>query len=222
MGLFHFPLDADSVSFGFGGQSARSDEDLLVGLMEACRDIADPRASVRIALCAQGGLTDLVDGVAVPGAAQIRTAVRFANEVAGRVAAGRAARRRLSRPADVAAVATCELVGAERERLLLLVCDAGNRLMGTTVMTEGTVDRLLIPVRETLAVVLQLGGRAFAVAHNHPSGDTTPSQADLAGTRALAAAANVVGLRFLGHVIVAREAWQAVDSGQGGEGGVDG
>jgi DNA repair protein RadC len=218
------PVETDSVSFSSGGLPThpQSDEELLVGLLEVCRDIASPRASVRIALRAQGRLPELIDGIVTPEAVPLQTVVWLASEVARRVAAGRAARRQLARPADVAAVATCELAGAERERLLLLVCDAGNKLLHMTVITEGTADRLLLPVREILAFVLQRGGRGFAVAHNHPSGDTTASQSDLAGTRALTDAARVVGLRSLGHVIVAGEEWQAVGSGEVREGGVDG
>lgn len=64
-------------------------------------------------------------------------------------------------------------------------------------------DRSLLPVRDVLNAVLRHDGRAFAVAHNHPSGDPTPSDADRKATADLAVGARTVGLRFLGHVIVA-------------------
>jgi hypothetical protein len=216
------PTESASVSSFAPSIRLPSDHDLLVGLMEVCRQVADPRASVRMALGAHGRVADLVDGAAASDTDVLMTVVRLANEVARRVAADQASRRRLARPADVAAVATCELAGAERERLLLFVCDAGNKLLHMTVIAEGTADRLLIPVREILTYVLQHGGRGFALAHNHPSGDTKESQADVAGTRALADAAQATGLRFLGHVIVAGEAWQAVGSADSCEGGIDG
>jgi DNA repair protein RadC len=78
------------------------------------------------------------------------------------------------------------------------------------VLTEGSIDRSLLPVRDILNAVLRHDGRAFAVAHNHPSGDPTPSDTDRRATAELAAAAQVVGLRFLDHVIVSGEKWRSV------------
>jgi DNA repair protein RadC len=76
--------------------------------------------------------------------------------------------------------------------------------------TYATLYRSLLPVRDILNAVLRHDGRAFAVAHNHPSGDPTPSEADRRATAELSAAANVVGLRFLDHVIVAGDEWRSV------------
>jgi len=63
--------------------------------------------------------------------------------------------------------------------------------------------------------VLRNDGVAFALAHNHPSGDLTPSPHDLRATAQIDAAARVVGLRFLDHLIVAGQGWiSSKDSGQ--------
>ena len=113
-------------------------------------------------------------------------------------------------PEDVARVARRELDGARRERLLVLVCDAAHRVKRTIVVSEGSVDRSLVPVREILNAVLRHDGRAFALAHNHPSGTPEPSDADRHATEGVKAAATVAGLRFLGHVTLADDAWQAV------------
>jgi len=68
----------------------------------------------------------------------------------------------------------------------------------------------MVPVREILNAVLRHDGRAFALAHNHPSGDPEPSDADRQATDDVKAAATVAGLRFLGHVVVAADEWRAV------------
>jgi DNA repair protein RadC len=75
------------------------------------------------------------------------------------------------------------------------------------VITEGSSDQCLVPVREILTAVLLHDGAAFAVAHNHPSGDVVPSVADELVTGALSDAAHAVGLDFLGHVVVGGERW---------------
>jgi DNA repair protein RadC len=92
-------------------------------------------------------------------------------------------------PAEVAAAAHPELATARRERVLVLVCDAANRLRRTVVVSEGAIDRSLVPVREILNAVLRHDGRAFALAHNHPSGVPEPSDADRHATTEVTAAA---------------------------------
>ena len=111
---------------------------------------------------------------------------------------------------DVAHAAARELQGARRERVIVLVADAANRLQRTVVVSEGAIDRSLVPVREILNAVLRNDGRAFAIAHNHPSGDATPSDADRRATADVAAAARTAGLRFLGHVVVTDGGWCSI------------
>ena len=70
----------------------------------------------------------------------------------------------------------------------------------------------MVPVREILNAVLRHDGRAFALAHNHPSGDPTPSTSDVRSTGRVVEAADALGLRFLKHVIIAGTRWQRVHS----------
>jgi DNA repair protein RadC len=110
-------------------------------------------------------------------------------------------------PSDVAGIAFREIGGHPRERVIVIVCDAANHPLRTVVVSDGAVDRSLMPVREILNAVLRWDGRAFAVAHNHPSGDPDPSPADVDATRRFAEAAKIVGVRFLGHVVVGSRRW---------------
>ena len=111
---------------------------------------------------------------------------------------------------DLARVARRELDGLRRERVLVIVCDAANRVQRTVFVSEGSVDRSLVPIREILNAVLRHDGRAFAIAHNHPGGNPEASRADKQATADIQAAARVVGLRFLGHLIVADDRWRLV------------
>lgn len=114
--------------------------------------------------------------------------------------------------ADVGALAYGELAGLRRERVLVIVCNAANRVLRTETVSEGSMDRSLVPVREILNAVLRHDGRAFAIAHNHPAGDPEPSEADRRATAEVREAAKVVGLRFLGHVVVAGDGWSEIPS----------
>ncbi len=118
-------------------------------------------------------------------------------------------------PADVAAFAQRELSGRRRERLLTIVCDAANRPIKTVVVADGALDRCRFPIREILNAVVRFDGRAFALAHNHPSGVPEPSENDVLATAAIADAARVVGVRFLGHVVVVECDWRTVPTPTG-------
>lgn len=105
-------------------------------------------------------------------------------------------------PEDVARVAGPHLVGHPRERVVVLVCNARNQVRGVVTVAQGGIDRAPLPVREILNAVLRHDGRAFALAHHHPSGEPCPSQSDIRATRAVLEGARATGLRFLGHVLV--------------------
>jgi DNA repair protein RadC len=116
----------------------------------------------------------------------------------------------LRTPEDVARVARRELGGLRRERVLVLVCDSANRLRQTVAVSEGSIDKSLVPVREILNAALRHDGRAFAIAHNHPSGNPEPSPADVRATSEIQEAAAVVGLRFLGQVVIGSPSWRSI------------
>lgn len=121
----------------------------------------------------------------------------------------------LKSPADVAGIAQRESASSRRECVLVLVCDARNRLTRLVRVSEGSVDHSHVPVREVLNATLRYDGHGFAVAHNHPSGDPTPSKSDLRVTLELEEAARTVGLRFLDHVVVTTTEWQiAAETGR--------
>ncbi|MCC6175479.1 MAG: DNA repair protein [Chloroflexi bacterium] len=187
----------------------------LALVLQAGHDGIEPLNLANVILADQGNLAALarahVDDLArLPGMDAARAAAVVAAFQLARLAARESAPTVLRRPADVADIATAELGGAQRERVIVLVCDAGNRLRRVVRVSEGSVDRALFPLREILNTVLRYDGRAFAVAHGHPAGDPEPSDADVGATRELSAAARIVGLRFLGHVVVAGSAWQIV------------
>jgi DNA repair protein RadC len=150
-----------------------------------------------------------LSGVGVAKAAAVVAAVHLGRRAAVAPQVGRVLRG----PSDVASAARPALEGLRRERVVVLVCDGANRLRTNVIVSEGSSDRSPVPIREILNAVLRHDGRAFAIAHNHPSGDTAPSAADVQATGDVANAARIVGLRFLGQVIIAGQAWEPVAAG---------
>lgn len=112
--------------------------------------------------------------------------------------------------AAIAELVAPMLARERREKVVVLVADAANRALRVVPVATGGVDSSPLPVREVLHAVLRYDGRAFALAHNHPSGDPTPSVQDRETTAAVGRAAAAVGLRFLDHVVVAGRSWRRV------------
>jgi DNA repair protein RadC len=130
-----------------------------------------------------------------------------------RRATGASQARVIRRPEDVVDAVRPLLTGLRRERVVVVVCDTAHRVRRVEIVSEGAADRSLFPVREILNVALRHDGRAFALAHNHPSGDPEPSEVDRGATEAVIAGARAVGLRFLGHVVVAHARMAEVNPG---------
>ncbi len=92
-----------------------------------------------------------------------------------------------------------------REQFRILFLDKKNRLLADEVQQEGTVDHTPVYVREVVKRALELSATAIILVHNHPSGDPTPSRADIEMTRNIVLAAKNLGIAVHDHVIVGRE-----------------
>lgn len=90
------------------------------------------------------------------------------------------------------------------EGFRVLFLDTKNALIADEAQGDGTVNRLLVFPREVVKRALDLGASAVILAHNHPSGDPTPSDADIATTRAIVDAATPLGIVVHDHIIVSR------------------
>ena len=106
--------------------------------------------------------------------------------------------------ADVAAL-LCEHVrpdAAETEQLVLAVLDTKNAIIGVETVYVGNVSGSPVRVCEVFRTAVRLNATSMVVAHNHPSGDPTPSQADIEITRELARAGRILDIELLDHVVL--------------------
>ncbi len=93
---------------------------------------------------------------------------------------------------------------AEREEFRILFLDKKNGLIADEVQGVGTIDHTPVYPREVVRRALELGASALILAHNHPSGDPTPSNADIRMTRDIVAIAQPFGIAVHDHLIVGR------------------
>ncbi|MBN9450911.1 MAG: DNA repair protein RadC [Bosea sp.] len=94
---------------------------------------------------------------------------------------------------------------AEREQFRILFLDKKNILIADEVQQTGTVDHTPVYPREVMRRALELSASAIILVHNHPSGDPTPSGADMGMTRELVDIAKPLGIAIHDHIIVGRD-----------------
>lgn len=178
---------------GFRGCNAR---DLARGLLERygglrglARVTVDDLATVK-------GLGRVKAQIVVAACALAR---RHAEEPGERAPA-------LTCPADVARLLRGIIAALDRERFWVLPLNAKNRLKlpRPELVSEGIQDACLVHPRDVFHKAIQLQAHAVVVAHNHPSGDPSPSAEDVRLTRQLVESGRVLGIRVLDHVVVAR------------------
>jgi DNA repair protein RadC len=92
--------------------------------------------------------------------------------------------------------------GVEQFRLLFL--DTKNQLIADEMQQRGTVNHTPVYPREVVKRALELGATAIIMVHNHPSGDPSPSKADIEMTRAVADVAGKLGITVHDHIVIAR------------------
>jgi DNA repair protein RadC len=93
---------------------------------------------------------------------------------------------------------------SDREEFRILFLDKRNGLIADEVQGAGTVDHTPVYPREVIKRALDLGASAIILVHNHPSGDPTPSKADIEMTREVANAARLMGIEVHDHLIIGR------------------
>lgn len=96
-------------------------------------------------------------------------------------------------------------MGHERtEQFRVLFLDSRNKLIADEIQTQGTINHAPAYPREVVRRCLELHATAVILAHNHPSGEPTPSRADVAVTAEIVKATGVMGIGVLDHIIVGR------------------
>jgi DNA repair protein RadC len=133
-------------------------------------------------------------------------ALCIAHEAAKRLAMEPIARRQcVTSWTQLTAFLKVALAARAREEFHVMFLDKKNQLLAFEHLTSGTVDHAPVYPREIMRRALELGASALILVHNHPSGDPTPSQADIAITREIKACAKVMGMSVHDHVIVGRD-----------------
>lgn len=108
---------------------------------------------------------------------------------------------RIKTPKDIYDVVRNDIYKKQKEIIIMLCLDTRRRLISKDIISIGTINEALIHPREIYRHALIKNAVSIALAHNHPSGDPTPSIEDIKATEKIAKAGIEIGISFLDHVI---------------------
>lgn len=110
----------------------------------------------------------------------------------------------LDTPARIAALLADTAAGWKAERMVVLLLNTRCRLIRMETVTEGLIDQVLVHPREIFRPAIASGAHSIVMVHNHPSGDPSPSEADIRVTREILRAGVLLRIEVLDHVILGR------------------
>jgi DNA repair protein RadC len=134
------------------------------------------------------------------------TELKVVHAAASRLAHGQVQKRPvLSSWSSVLDYCRTAMAFAEKEQFRVLFLDKRNQLIADELQQVGTVDHTPVYPREIVKRALELSATALILVHNHPSGDPTPSRADIQMTQAIIDVAKPLGISVHDHIIVGKE-----------------
>jgi DNA repair protein RadC len=195
------------------GSAATPDYELLELMLFDAIPRIDVKPLAKALIAAFGDLNGVIAApearlMAVPGTTdRVYLQLKLVEAVAHRMARAEVMRREVISSWD-ALMRYCKTVMAYRdtERFRILFLDRKNVLIADEEQARGTVDHVPVYPREVAKRALELNASALILVHNHPSGDPTPSRADVEMTEAIATACAAIGVTLHDHVVIGRGA----------------
>lgn len=153
---------------------------------------------------ARAGFAELCaeKGVGMAKAAQLKAALELGRRL---LIASPEERPQVRSPADAANLLMLEMGLLEQEHMRLILLDAKNRVLDTPTIYIGSLHTSAIRVGELFREAVRGNCAAIIVAHNHPSGDPTPSPEDVKVTEQIVAAGKLLDIEVLDHLVIGRQ-----------------
>jgi DNA repair protein RadC len=155
----------------------------------------------------------LVRGVGAARAARIAAAF----ELGRRAIESEHRRELLARPEDVFRICAPRVAGLQQEVFIAIGVDIRNGLLDVVEVARGTVHGVEVHPREVFRPLIRMAAAGGVVAHNHPSGDPTPSREDLELTRRLRGAGEMLGIPIIDHVVISDAGFRSIAEWMGTE-----
>src|SRR5690242_7045417 len=204
------PTDQPRYRLAHQGAAALSDAELLavitgVPCLETAQRLLIAAGGLRgLLTLSTVELQQLVAGISTGRAAQLKAAI----ELGTRVARGdHMARRQVKSPTDIADLLLLEMSHLDQEHLRTVLLDTKNRIQAISTVYIGSLNASMVRVGEIFKTAVKLNSAALIVAHNHPSGDPTPSPEDVLVTREIVSAGKLLDVEVLDHLVIGHGHW---------------
>jgi len=194
------------------GAGALADSELLAILLRVGGNGENVLGLAQRLLAQLGGLPGLarasfseleaVKGIGLAKAAQVKAALELGRRL---LIAAPDARPQIKSPADAANLLLAEMGFLEQEQMRVLLLDTKHRVMGTPTIYVGSLNTTVIRIAELFREAVKQNCAAIIVAHNHPSGDTSPSPEDIAVTQQIYSAGRLLDIDVLDHLIIGQQ-----------------
>ncbi|MDD2533571.1 MAG: DNA repair protein RadC [Eubacteriales bacterium] len=143
----------------------------------------------------------LVAGIGQVRAAQIKAALELGNRA--QVASVTTVRQKIRSPEDSIALLESDMKLLGREEFRAIFLDSRHQVIRISAITIGTLNASIVHPRDLFREAIRANSAAIILAHNHPSGDSTPSQEDLATTARFQEIGKLMGIAVIDHIIIA-------------------
>jgi DNA repair protein RadC len=192
-----------------GGSDALLDHELIEYLLALAIPRRDTKGIAKALLAEFGGIGGLLSAdqeslMRVKGMGETSAAaIKIAHAVSLRLLRAAVADRPvLSNWQALLDYLRADMAHHARERVRVLHLNTKNMLIRDELMSEGSIDEAAVYVREVIKRAMDLGSAAIILVHNHPSGDPSPSRADIDVTRNMAEAGRRMGIAVHDHIIM--------------------
>jgi DNA repair protein RadC len=208
---FHGHRERLRTRFREAGADALSDYELLELVLFRAQPRRDVKPLAKVLVSKFGSFAEVVNApvarlseIAGLGDAAI-TEIKLMAASASRVAKG-AIKDRVALSSWTAVIDYCRtaMAFADKEQFRILFLDKRNQLIADEVQQTGTIDHTPVYPREVVKRALELSATAIILVHNHPSGDPTPSSADIQMTKSIVDIAGTLGISVHDHIIVGK------------------
>jgi DNA repair protein RadC len=201
------------------GPTSLSNAELISILLRAGIEGMNVLQLAQKLLLDMGGLTGLHQaplealcdrrGIGPAKAAQIKAAIELGRRLS---IASPEERPVIQSPEDAAALLLYEMGALEQEHLRVLLLDTRNRVLRTVEVYRGSLNSSMIRIGEIFREAIRTNAAAIIVAHNHPSGDPTPSPEDVRVTKALVESGKLLDIEVLDHLIIGKNRYVSLKS----------
>jgi len=144
----------------------------------------------------------IVTGIGPAKAVQIKAALELGRRM---VASAPEERPKVTSPADAANLLMSEMMFLEQEHLRVILLNTRNEVLSAPTIYQGSLNTSVVRIGELFRQAVRANAAALIVAHNHPSGDPSPSPEDINVTRQLVKAGQLLDVKVLDHIVIGHQ-----------------